>query len=356
MKRVVFLLFQYALLVFVLGSTAFGAPPETSPADAATPPLSQGNAALSQPLPAVNASAPSLAPNSILRPQLHFSPLVWVQIRQGLSVGKSFLVSSSSHREDSGFTLIRIDPASYRFSLHMASHDAPARSLGMWAEKYELHAGINASMYLPDNMTSTGYMRGGTHINNVRIGSRLGAFFVANPHDPSLAAVDILEGHKPETLALLEKYDIVVQNYRLISSQGNILWPEGGAMHSIAAVAKEQDGAVLFILCQDPLTAYEFARAVQAFSLQLGTVMYVEGGAQAGVFVKNVPSGSSPAAQGIPTGGAEASPGATLAGAVPGVGPENTYTVLKGRQSLLFFKGNEGAPLPNIIGVRPLEE
>lgn len=272
-------------------------------------------------------------------------------------MGKSFLSPATSPRDDSGFTIVRVDPARYAFSLHMASQDAPARSLSLWAKKYGLYAGINASMYLPDNITSIGYMRSGGHTNNAHVGSRLGAFFVANPHDPSLPPVDILEGQKPETKALLSKYDMVVQNYRLISSQGGILWPEGGAMHSIAAVAREKSGAILFILCQDPLTAHEFARALQEFSLELGTVMYVEGGAQAGVFVKNTRAGAPNTARNAPAHAPAQAP-VPADGAPPAreVDQGSAYTVLKGRQSLLFFKGNEGAPLPNIIGVRPREE
>ncbi|MEI3478052.1 MAG: hypothetical protein V8Q84_01855 [Bilophila sp.] len=54
-------------------------------------------------------------------------------------------------------------------------------SLGEWARRKDLVAAINASMYLPDGVTSTGYLRAGDVINNGRIASLFGAFFVAGP-------------------------------------------------------------------------------------------------------------------------------------------------------------------------------
>ena len=68
-------------------------------------------------------------------------------------------------------------------------------------------------------------------------------------------------------------------------------------------------------------SAAHFAALLQRCDLSLKTVMYVEGGAQAGIFLREH-------------------------------GPSAPVTIWKGRQSLLRFEGNPAAPLPNIIGVR----
>jgi uncharacterized protein YigE (DUF2233 family) len=230
-------------------------------------------------------------------------------------------------RAESIYMLVRIDPARYKFTLHMASEDPPARSLVQWAARHELCAAINAGMYLPDRTTSTGYMRGANHINNKRIGGKLGAFFVANPRSDlpqkeqlDLPPVDIIERGDPEWEDRLARYSLVVQNYRLISREGRILWPEGGAEHSIAAIARDREGRIIFILCDRPLSPTRFATYLRRLPLSLGTVMYVEGGGQAGIVLRE----------------------------------RTTYTVWMGRQSILQIMGHPDAPLPNIIGVQSI--
>ena len=243
--------------------------------------------------------------------------LRWRPHKPGLEVGESA-------PEFGDLKIVRIDPTLWEFSLHMASQGGAPRGLAAWAEQRGLEAGINASMYLPDNKTSTGYMRGSGHVNNPRTGGRLGAFFAAEPESGmpgALPPAAIYERETPNLADLLSSYTVVVQNYRLIDGTGKILWPPGGPLHSVAAVAQDASGRILFILAVAPMPAADFAALLQRCDLSLKTVMYVEGGAQAGVFLREH-------------------------------GSNAPVTVWKGRQSLLRLEGNPAAPLPNVLGVR----
>lgn len=258
--------------------------------------------------------------------------LRWIPLGKGLELGLSELPESRSTGTKAVFVMLRITPERHDFTLSMASESGEALSLVEWSRRGELRAGINASMYLPDMMTSTGYMRSGGSVNNSNMGGRLGAFFVAGPLRRGIPRADIIEKDAPGWRERLDAYGVVVQNFRLISN-GELLWPPEGPQRSIAVVAKDAEGRVLFILCQEPLTVERFAGALAGFDLGLGPVMYVEGGAQAGLFVRIDADGP-------------ALPGAT-AHAVPG----GMVHVWKGRQSLLNTRGNPDAPLPNVIGV-----
>ena len=89
----------------------------------------------------------------------------WTQLEPGLAFGE-FQLNDSEAR----LTALRIDPARFDFILCASSQDGrPARALSDWGEQYDLTAAINASMYLPDGSTSTGYMRQGGHVNNKRL-------------------------------------------------------------------------------------------------------------------------------------------------------------------------------------------
>lgn len=300
--------------------------PGTAPAGSQLPP------ALSSSL-----DAPPLEPSPESAPVIPLA-LHWSTLQPGLELGLASLAESARSWSGAWFVVLRIDPAFHSFSLSMASETGQTLALADWCRKDNLRAGINASMYLPDNLTSTGYMRNGGSVNNKNMGGNLGAFFVAGARKKELPPVDILERNSPGWPGVMDDYDIVVQNYRFINSDGRLLWREGGPLHSIAVVGKDASGRILFVLCQEPLSGDRFAAYLRTLPLELGTVMYVEGGAQAGMFVR-VDSGSAQPSV-APVAGATSHP-------VPG----GVVHVWKGRQSLLNTRGNPDAALPNLIGV-----
>lgn len=182
-------------------------------------------------------------------------------------------------------TALRISPDDYEFILLMRSREGDAFTPEQWAAHYNLTALINASMYLPDNSKSTGYMRDKEHINNGFIHNSFGSFFVANPKKPGLPAVDIIDRHQQQDRKLLSSYSTVIQNYRLFSASLTPLWPEKARETSIAAVAKDIFGNIVFIHCRTPMTVRKFTKRLLESQLQLVSAMYVEGGPEASMFL-----------------------------------------------------------------------
>ena len=207
----------------------------------------------------------------------------WRELEPGLLFGEFQLNDS-----DARLTVLRIDPAYFIFTLCARSKDGgPSRPLNQWGEQYDLVAAINASMYLPDGSTSTGYMRQGKHVNNGRIVQRFGAFFVAGPDEQNLPQAAILDRDGPLWRQQMDHYSLVIQNYRMINADRRILWSPGGPHYSISAVAQDGDGQILFMHCRQPVEAYSFAQQVLHLPLNVRTVMYVEGGGQAGLLVRS---------------------------------------------------------------------
>ncbi|WP_241160182.1 phosphodiester glycosidase family protein [Desulfovibrio sp. ZJ369] len=239
----------------------------------------------------------------------------WIELEPGLSFGEFQL-----NENETRLSALRIDPARFDFLLCAASRDGrPARALHDWGEQYDLTAAINASMYLPDGSTSTGYMRHGEHVNNKRLVRRFGAFFVAGPDDARLPAAAILDRDDPLWRQRIDQYSLVIQNYRMINAERRILWSPGGPLYSISAVAQDGDGQILFLHCREPVEAYTFAQQLLHLPLNVRTVMYVEGGAQAGLLVRSA----------------------------------SLRRELAGRSAADFLvTGNIKALLPNVLGVR----
>ncbi|MDR2825772.1 MAG: phosphodiester glycosidase family protein [Deltaproteobacteria bacterium] len=183
------------------------------------------------------------------------------------------------------FIIVRSEPKKCGYSLHMTSEDGHRQTMLKRVQNHKLYAAINAGMFLPDNLKNTGFMRNATHVNNGRIASNFGVFFLAGPRKAGLPQAIILEksdmGDK-----LTEKiadYDIVIQNYRLISSTGKILWPDSPETYSISALSADKAGNILFIFCAVPLSAADFSRVLLALPLGINLTMYLEGGSQAGL-------------------------------------------------------------------------
>jgi hypothetical protein len=252
----------------------------------------------------------------------------WTELDTGLQLGVFTAPDAPDGPER--IVAVRIDPAYYEFSLHTTSEEGePALSLAEWGRRHDLNAVINASMYLPDARTSTGYLRNGEHLNNPRIGGNLGAFFVFGPQSPDLPQADLPQADLPQAdlldrtadpwEALLPQYRSVVQNYRLIGANRRILWPQGGPLYSVAAVGQDASGAILFLHCREPITAWRFATILLALPIDIRDVMYVEGGPQAGLYLRT---------------------------------PLRT-DVWMGRHPADFWSGgNAAAPLPNVLGAR----
>jgi len=275
------------------GAATGAAPPaaaNTGAADASTVPGVAQNPTPETAAPAAVVSTPVPTPAPVVAAPAPSSAGIddqgkpdWRQLEPGLDFGQFRL-----NDNEALLTALRIDPAYFNFILCARSQDGgPLRSLNQWAEQYDLSAAINASMYLPDGSTSTGYMKQDDHFNNRRVVQRFGAFFVAGPTQPSLPGAAIVDRDDPQWEQRIAQYRLVIQNYRMTSADRRILWSPGGPHYSISAVAQDGDGRILFLHCRQPVEAYAFAQQLLHLPLNVRTVMYVEGGGQAGLLVRS---------------------------------------------------------------------
>ncbi len=210
----------------------------------------------------------------------------WEKLEKGLAVA-IFSLSDKSI-SPTNIVAIRIDPKHFDFILKNASKEGKALSFSNWAKNDDLIAAINASMYLPDISTSTGYMRNNEHINNPRIVKNFGAFFVASPKnkEAKISKAKIIDREFDENWREdLENYEIAIQNFRLIDAKGNIVWQKNNTQFAISAIAEDINGNIIFLHCQDPISVDGFAKVLLELPLAIKLVMYVEGGSHSGLFL-----------------------------------------------------------------------
>ena len=182
-------------------------------------------------------------------------------------------------------TVLRIDPAQFAFSLYMASEKGP-KLLPEIGKSEDFAAAINAGMYLPDRLTSTGYLRDTAHANNARIAAGFGAFFVAEPRAKGLPRALLLDRQKDDWQQALNQYSLVMQNYRMTTPEGRVIWKQGSSPHSVAALSQDAAGNILFLFCPAPVFAGDFMTALLHLPLGIRSVMYLEGGTDAALLIR----------------------------------------------------------------------
>lgn len=216
--------------------------------------------------------------------QVAFPEPKWEKLEDGLENTLVSILPTQNATQEVSVNVLRIEPEKWDFELLMASEHGRSKPLGQWAKEHELVAAINASMYLPDGKTSTGYMRRDEHINNGRVVTNFGAFFVAMPENSELTQAAVLDRHDDSWQDKLEQYKIVVQNYRLMTPQGKPLWGPD-LLNSLAAIGQDKSGRILFLHCGQPVSAIAFVEGLTRMPFDLVRLMYVEGGHQAAMLV-----------------------------------------------------------------------
>ena len=181
-------------------------------------------------------------------------------------------------------SVLRIDPAQFSFSLYMASEKG-RKNMADVCKDENFVAATNAGMFLPDRVTNTGYLRQGPHANNARVAANFGSFFVAGPVKPTLPAARLIDKSTHDWQKAIAEYSLVMQNYRMTTPAGRVIWKQAERMHSIAALSQDAQGNILFIFCSDPVPASNFMAALLAYPLGASSVMYLEGGSEAALII-----------------------------------------------------------------------
>lgn len=215
---------------------------------------------------------------------LHARDLVWQPLEPGLELAE--VDPSGEGFADGVLTVVRIDPEHFEFHLLTASeHGGESRRASDWAAEFDLVAAINAGMYQEDGVSSVGFMRNFGHINNSHVNPN-NAVLAFNPKDDTLSPVRLIDRTCQDFDALKAKYHTLIQSIRMISCDGRNVWEQQPRAWTIAALAVDRDGRVLFTLSRRPYTVHEYIELLLSLPLDLRGAMYLEGGDKATLYVR----------------------------------------------------------------------
>jgi hypothetical protein len=212
----------------------------------------------------------------------------WQELEPGLELG-SFVPSQKSQLGDSVIQVLRIDLRYFEFRLLNASAKASGqrKSVKDWVNENGLIAGINASMYQQDNLTSVSYMKTGNHVNSSWV-SKDRTFLAFDPKNKSLPSAKIFDRDCEDFEETRKHYRSLIQSIRMVSCDGKNVWEPQQKKWSIAAVGMDSKGRILFMHVSSPHSTHDFINILLDLPIDLKRAMYVEGGKDAQLYINTV--------------------------------------------------------------------
>ncbi len=206
----------------------------------------------------------------------------WVELEPGLELG-SFERPDNRHIV---VNVVRVDSENWEPVLLSTSApgEGEMRSIKDWCLTHGMVAGINASMFQKDYLTSVSLLRDRHHVNNAYV-SKDNTVLAFDPLQEGLSPVVMIDRTCDDFNLLRTRYGTLVQSIRMISCRGNNVWSRQKRKYSTAAIGIDSKGRLLLIHCRKPLPTHDLIAVLQAMPLDLERCMYVEGGPEAQLFV-----------------------------------------------------------------------
>jgi len=213
------------------------------------------------------------------------SAIEWEALEPGLELA-SPVAPEPAAEGDSRIWILRLDPKRFELQLlnSSARTDGAIRTAKGWAGEGGFVAVINAGMYQADYRTSLSLMQRRDHVNNPRL-TKDRTVLAFDPLDPGVPPAQIIDRSCQDFDALRPRYAGLVQSIRMISCRRENVWRQQEQRWSISSIGMDDEGRILLIHSRSPFSTHDLIDNLLELPLGLTRAMYLEGGAQAQLYV-----------------------------------------------------------------------
>lgn len=221
----------------------------------------------------------------------------WREIEPGMAMA-SFQACFELTSGQTPITIVKINPELFRFRLlHPADHgEGTIKTIQEMADQQHLALATNAGMFAEqvttqDGQTHSIYKHVGfvKYLGKVENGKRLTDYksvFAFHPLKENLPAATLADLEETTLAKLGESYDSLIQNLRMIGHRRRNVWSQSPRRHSIAALATNQTGELLFVFSGAPYSVHDFNRCLLSLPLKITRAQYLEGGKEATLILR----------------------------------------------------------------------
>ena len=210
----------------------------------------------------------------------------WETLEPGLAIGRFHLCDEPPEAPPS-LVVLRADPDRFAFRVLTASatEERVPRTAREWAKLHDLAVVTNAGMFHPDYLRHVGLLIDGDHVNNgvpVRSYRSVLAF---RPRDPSDSPFVLADLDETPLEHLRERFEVVVQNLRMIDASGENVWEPSARAWSAAALGTDGRGRILLLFNRDPRSIHDLIDCLLDLPIDVRRAQYLEGGPEAVLYV-----------------------------------------------------------------------
>lgn len=214
--------------------------------------------------------------------------LNWEELVPGLEYVEAPSFIRCTNIGDNLIRIVRADLTKLKLRLLIADQlDTGSMTADVWCNHYKMLAVINAGMYGSDHYSSTGFMKNRNFTNRTGFNPAYKTIVVFDPVENDLPYFQILDTDcQPDWKALVRKYRSAAQGLRMIDCRGSNRWGRQPQYWSTACIGEDSSGRVLFIHSRTPYMVSDLNRILLSLPLNIGNVMYVEGGPESSLYVR----------------------------------------------------------------------
>ena len=186
---------------------------------------------------------------------------------------------------DRTLTLVRVDPARYRFRMLSEGHEGERRALPQWVRDEGLVGGINAGMFLPSGR-SVGFLMQGDEVRSDRRPRSFSGYLGFDPRRPGAPLFRLAgRGCGGGLDWMRERYRSVLQvRAVLVDCEGHPgTWRT--RRYSMAAIGRDTEGRVVLAHVRTPYRMHVLNRMITSLGLGIRGLVYLEGGPEASLVV-----------------------------------------------------------------------
>lgn len=202
---------------------------------------------------------------------------VWQELETGLEIAH-FDSRNRTIDPEGDLMVLRVEPRIFSLQLLTTARQAkePGRNVARWCRDLGLIAAINAGMYQADKRTHVGFCKVDGKVVNGFANDYLSvaAFGPLDQADPPFRIFDLDETPMDE---VLDRYNNVVQNLRLIKRDSENRWQPATDQWREAALAEDHRGRALLIYCRTAWSMYDFNEILLALPLNVVAAQHLEG-------------------------------------------------------------------------------
>jgi hypothetical protein len=213
----------------------------------------------------------------------------WVTLTKGMEY-REVAAPVKSFIGDSKLSILRMDPAQFRFDLFAASqHDSVPKDLYAWADTFDLLVAFNAGMYsLEKPIQSRAYLKSGQHVNNGKLLQDFNLMLALGPKpNTNRSNIEVLDLTCSNWEQEKNNFSGFAQGLRMIDCNASPMnWQKKVQSCSMLVAAEDEKGWFYLIFTRSPYTHNQMIGFMKQMPGGLHDAIYLEGGPETSLLIQ----------------------------------------------------------------------